>query len=234
MNPRLALPRSPFRGKYRDQWIDLARARPSTLRYALRWALSRRSGRSAIADGVPWVPFVALRWLSRHLRPDMRVFEWGSGGSTIFFSRRVREVISVEHDASWHALVAERLQREGLSSCSYELIEPRPAPAGGTDFGSGQPGHTHLCFEDYVRAIERHPEQHFDVVMIDGRARMACLRKAFDHVKVGGIVYLDNSNYDRYQPHLTAPATFERRDWAGVSPYGGDVWTQSTVWTRIR
>jgi predicted O-methyltransferase YrrM len=234
VNPRFGLPRSPFRGKYRDQWLALARERPSALRHVLRWALSRRSGRSAIADGVPWVPFVALRWLSRHVRRDMRVFEWGSGGSTIFFARRVRELISVEHDAAWHALVAERLRRERSSSCRYELIEPRPAPPGGTEFGSGQPGHTHLCFEDYVRAIERYPEGHFDMVMIDGRARMACLRAAFRHVKVGGIVYLDNSNYERYQAHLDAPPGFERRDLEGVSPYGGDVWTQSTIWTRAR
>ena len=234
MNPSIRLPRSPFRGKYRDQWLSLARQRPAALRYVLPWALSRRSGRSAIADGVPWVPFVALRWLSRQLRGDMRVFEWGSGGSTVFFARRVREVVSIEHDAAWHALVAERLGRESLSSCRYELIEPRPMPPGGTEFGSGQPGHTDLCFEDYVRAIERYPEQHFDLVMIDGRARIACLKMALRRVKVGGIVYLDNSNYERYQAHLGAPPGFERHDLAGVSPYGGDVWTQSSVFRRTR
>jgi len=231
---RLRLPRSPFHGKYREQWLSLARERPTSLRYAFRWALSRRSGRSAIADGVPWVPFVALRWLSRQLGREMRAFEWGSGGSTVFLARRLREVVSVEHDAAWHALVAERLRREGLTSCRYELIEPRPAPPGGTQFGSGQRGSTELCFEQYVRAIERYPEQHFDLVMIDGRARMACLRAAFSRVKVGGIVYLDNSNYERYQAFLVAPPGFERRDIAGVSPYGGDVWTQSTIWRRTR
>lgn len=232
MNPRLRLPRSPFYGHYREQWLTLARERPRALWYVVPWALSRRHGRSAIADGVPWIPYVALRWLSRQLQPSMRAFEWGSGGSTVFLARRVRELVSIEHDAAWHALVAERLRREGLSGCRYELIETRPAPEGGTEYGSGQRGSTHLCFEPYVRAIERYPVDHFDLVMVDGRSRMACLRAAFRHVKVGGIVYLDNSNYERYQPYLQAPPGFERRDFEGVSPYGGDVWSQSTVWRR--
>jgi predicted O-methyltransferase YrrM len=209
------------------------RQRPGAVRYAIPWALSRRQGRSAINDGMPWVPFRAQRWLSRLLSREMRVFEWGSGGSTLFLARRVREVVSIEHDAAWYELVAQRLQRSGVQNCKYQLVPPRQAPPGGTAFGSEQRDCKHLCFEAYVRAIDGYPDGHFDFVMIDGRARLACLRAAWRKVRVGGHIFLDNSNYERYQASLAGPPEFERRDIAGVSPYGGEVWTQSTVWHRL-
>lgn len=228
------LPRSPFTGRYLAQWGEVLRRRPSSIVFILPWALSRRAKHSAIADEVPWIPFRAIGKLRRLLNPRMRAFEWGSGGSTLFLSRRVSEVVSVEHDPTWYAVVAERLRAAGLSNCQYQLIPPSPARAEGTPFGSGQRGCTHLDFEAYVRAIERHPDGYFDLVMIDGRARIACLNAAWSKVRVGGLILLDNSNYDRYQPHLVSPSGFDRTDIAGVSPYAGEVWTQSTIWRRSR
>ena len=228
------LPRSPFSRRYIKQWAAVLWRRPSSVVFMLPWALSRGANRSAISDEVPWIPFRAVRWLSRQLGREMRAFEWGSGGSTLFLARRLGEVVSVEHDPTWYAVVAERLRSSGLSNCKYQLIAPSPAPRDGTRFGSGQRGSTHLDFESYVRAIERHPDGYFDLVMIDGRARIACLNAAWSKVRVGGFILLDNSNYDRYQPHLVGASGFDRTDIADVSPYGGDVWTQSTIWRRAR
>ena len=59
-----------------------------------RWSRALRPGASALADGAPWIPFAARDFLEKALRPEMRVCEYGSGGSTLFFASRVRELVS--------------------------------------------------------------------------------------------------------------------------------------------
>jgi protein-L-isoaspartate O-methyltransferase len=72
------------------------------------------------------MPFQAANWLHHYLNRNMKVFEYGSGGSTIFFAERVAEVFSVEHDSKWHAQVSRALAQRRLTNCTYELHEPKP------------------------------------------------------------------------------------------------------------
>jgi len=59
-------------------------------------------------DGlVPWITYPAFRQLQRTVRPDAKVFEFGCGGSSLWWASRAAEVTSVEHDAAWAARVAE-------------------------------------------------------------------------------------------------------------------------------
>jgi hypothetical protein len=218
----------------RAQWRAVLRKHPEAALSLVPWLLSHRPNRSPLNDEVPWIPFPALRWLERQVHAETRVFEWGSGGSTLFFARRARNVVSVEHHAEWHALVRTRLDQNGLHGCSYRLVLPRALAAGEScSFGSGQRGAEGLDFEAYVKVIAEYPDAHFDLIMIDGRARISCLKASWTKVAVGGHILLDNSNYPRYQSDLAGPANFERQHIQGVSPYRGDVWTQSTIWRRL-
>ena len=236
--------RWPITRRHWHEWRGILTRHPASAAWLVPWFASQAVTRTPLGDEAPWIPFVARRWLARQLRPGLRVFEWGSGGSTMFLARRVAQLVSVEHDAEWYELVRGRLAalgtngaREGAprSAPSYRLILPRPLLAGEiTAYGSGQPGQTHLDFEAYVRAIEEFPDAFFDLILIDGRARLACLGAALGKVRVGGHILLDNSNYPRYEGKLGCPANFERRDFPGVSPYRGAVWTQSTVFHRLR
>ena len=58
-------------------------------------------------------------------------------------------------------------------------------------------------FERYVRAIDDYPDGHFHFVSVDGRARVACLERALAKVAPGGLLILDNSQRERYQPALS-------------------------------
>ena len=58
-------------------------------------------------------------------------------------------------------------------------------------------------FERYVKAIDDYPDGHFQVVSVDGRASVACLERALPKVAPGGLLILDNSQRERYQPALT-------------------------------
>lgn len=89
-----------------------------------RWLLTQARGRDPLRIGLPWLPFRAIAWLEQVLKPDMHLFEWGSGGSTIFFSRRVGQLVSVEHDSFWYAAVASAMSTVRPRSFVYLLAEP--------------------------------------------------------------------------------------------------------------
>src|SRR5688572_30062529 len=60
-----------------------------------------------MALDVPWWTFHSAEVVEAHLasRPHAWVFEWGSGASTRWLSARAAQVVAVEHDASWAAVV---------------------------------------------------------------------------------------------------------------------------------
>src|SRR3972149_5458066 len=102
-------------GSELSAWLFVVRHRPDFLRYLVpRW-LSRIPGRTPITDRRPWMTYPAVNWLQRRVRPGMRVFEWGMGGSTMFFLNTGAHVTSVEHDAAWHDVVTRYLRDNGLA-----------------------------------------------------------------------------------------------------------------------
>lgn len=189
--------------------LGAARQTPSMLRNKLL-------RRSPLRDELPWMPFDAIAFLREYLRPDHQVFEYGSGGSTIFFARHAAHVVSIEHDASWGRVVQETLTDRGIENADLRAIAPEQRPS--AQFGSRSPGFEDASFQHYVEAIHEFPPSHFDLIVVDGRARNACLREALPHIKRGGIVVLDNSDRD-YAEGKAFYASFEKRLFRGLNPY---------------
>lgn len=141
-------------------------------------------GRDALRKGEPWIVPDALVVLKGIIKPTWRVFEWGSGGSTVFWSRNCADVISVEHLDNW-------LQRTAEMLVSFECIdnwEIRHVPADMTV----EVEH----YRNYANEILR-VEGNFDLIYVDGEAtsRQWCLDLALDRVNPGGYLLLDNSNW---------------------------------------
>ena len=72
------------------------------IRHYPAWREHLQPGKNPVDGRTPWISFSAIELLKKITRPDMRVFEYGSGGSTMFWISRVKELISVEHDLSWY------------------------------------------------------------------------------------------------------------------------------------
>ena len=53
-------------------------------------------------------------------------------------------------------------------------------------------------FEDYVKIIDIYPNENFDLIIVDGRSRVSCLKHAQDKVKVGGFILLDDTDREEY------------------------------------
>jgi hypothetical protein len=165
-----------------------------------RWGLWARS-LLAIYDpvalirlDVPWWTFEAGDRVAERLRerPATRVFEWGAGASTVWLGTRAASVHSVEHDTAW----AEDLTGLLPSNATVVAVPPEPATSA-TTVRSAKKGFEGLDFGRYVEAINETTGE-FDLIVVDGRAREACLFAALPRLAEDGLIVFDNVDRERY------------------------------------
>ncbi|MCM0640327.1 class I SAM-dependent methyltransferase [Cellulomonas wangsupingiae] len=164
---------------------------------------------------VPWWTFEAAAQVERFLagRPEARVFEWGSGASSVWLGARAGSVVSTEHDGAW----ARSLRPLLPANVALSVVPATPAGPG-SSVTSAKRGSTGLDFARYVDAIDAHDEP-FDVVVIDGRAREHCLPRALRHLAPGGVVVFDNVDRARYRAALEAHGAEVDVTWTrGLTP----------------
>lgn len=164
----------------------------------------------AIAElGVPWWTYRSIdivdAWLSARPHP-IRVFEYGSGASTLWLADRADEVVSVEHHPGFSEVMRPVLA--GRKNVAFHMVEAQKSDT--AKVGSKKPGHDGLDFAEYVGTIDRVGGE-FDLVVVDGRAREACMRAAIPHLAPGGIIVFDNSHRKRYEVAIESSGLVERR-----------------------
>jgi hypothetical protein len=211
-----------------------------SLRTFRRWRCSINGQSDPLAAEIPWITFGAVDFLESILTPQMRAFEYGSGGSTLYFCRRVAEVFSVEHDPVWYKKVTATLVKGGFKNIHPCLAEPALDPLAATQtpsdpdgYVSEDPEHQGKTFRAYAASIDVHPDASFDVVLVDGRARPSCLKHALPKVKAGGFMVVDNAERAHYQSSfsLLATAQWQRQDFSGPGPLNHYFW-QTSIWRR--
>jgi len=189
------------------------------------WAKTTFLRKNLLSAGdILWLNFPALRWLEEYIKPDMRVFEWGSGASTIYFLRKVRSLISIEHDLEWFKKVKAKI--DDLSSHNVQLrYIPADHVSAHAQLAQGEADlykSSVLSFEGrffyhYARSILDYPDASFDIILVDGRARIGCLQLSRDKVKKGGAVILDDSDRKAYRSCMNL---FNAEDWEVLNFYG--------------
>jgi hypothetical protein len=171
----------------------------------LRSAATMRSI-DASGEPVPWITYPAIEFLKQLDLSDRTVFEYGCGGSTVFWSRMAKHVDSVEH--------VEEFYREVLPTL---------------------PGNCHLTLEvypdDYVQAVARRGEP-YDVIVIDGHSRVRCSTIAPKYLKPGGLIILDNSDWFHEASANLRQADLIEVDMAGLAPINDFVSTTSFYFHR--
>lgn len=197
----------------------------SFMKYYPAWREHLKPGRNPVDDKTPWMNFAAIEFLKKITRQDMRIFEYGSGGSTMFWISRVKEVNSVEHDLSWYTNMKNKLDQQPFQNVQYILAEPVPDPRfpeksfeNPGDFISGDPMYAGKNFEQYARSIDSYPDNYFDIIIVDGRARPSCVQQGLMKLKKNGWLIIDNSERKYY----TAPFHFDRKSWK-ISTFAGPV-----------
>lgn len=149
----------------------------------------------------PWWTYPAIEFVNDYLSTHPQqacIFEYGSGASTIWLAKRAQSVISIEHDPTWHAQLNKHLEYHQ----NVMLLLTPPVPSRINEVVEYQSMKSpNLNFKDYVKSINQF-NRLFDLIIVDGRARDACVNEALNKLKPNGFIVLDNSNRKRYQTVL--------------------------------
>lgn len=153
----------------------------------------------------PWLTADMVRFLDAWLDPTDSMVEFGSGRSTLWFSKRVERLVSVEHHADWHQQISQRLRDQSDSSgVSYLLAAP----------------------DAYVGAAsDALGDRTVDIVLVDGPNRDACAAWGVERLRPGGLLVLDDAH--RYLPITTRAPSALGED----RPLRSDTWT--SFWERV-
>lgn len=166
----------------------------------LSWVKSLESDRSPVDDRIPWVVYSAHRYLADAVKSGSRVFEYGMGGSTLFFLDKGCDVVSVDHDSSWEETVRRQIP-DGAKWQGYVVAPQAIQEKSDQDESrcrSSFPGYEGLSFDDYIQVINSYPDKYFDVILVDGRSRCAAMRLAKSKLSSSGLLILDNAERPRY------------------------------------
>jgi hypothetical protein len=208
---------------------------PSQRKYVFRWLRSRKRD-SCLAAEQPWLVFDVIERLRSLPLENRQVFEYGSGGSTIYWRQRGARVTSVEHDPIWYRRMRDHHPpNDGLD---YRLVQPEHIgprtvdPSDPDGYSSADEKFSEHSFARYCRQIDEFPDNAFDVVLIDGRARPSCIKHAHRKVRTGGLLILDNADRDYYLRQAAVFLDgFTSERCRGAMP-GIDIFGETMLFTR--
>lgn len=134
------------------------------------------------------------------LKPK-KCLEWGSGASTLFFPPKLDDGalwFSVEHDWSWYNKISEGLS--SLNKNNVEVIYNHVEIDVGNDTSLVSDSDVNDSYHDFKKYISSPDDMGlFDLILIDGRARIDCLRHSIDLLDDDGVVLVHDSNLRRYR-----------------------------------
>lgn len=145
---------------------------------------------------LPWVTYPFIDFIKDRLTPNLSIFEFGSGNSTLFYAKRVQKVVSVEHDESWYKhIVANKAPNAEMV---YEKLEKNG---------------------EYSRKASTLGQQ-FDIIIVDGRDRVNCCKNSLASLAKGGVMILDDSErpiYEEARSFLKSNG-FKELPFSGIAP----------------
>jgi hypothetical protein len=188
---------------YRTGLLDKLERSESPRARHVRTLFSIFDAEEMVRMDLAWWSYPAMQRVDEFLadRPGARIFEYGAGASTLWLAKRAAQIDSVEHDVQWAESVKEMLT-DGPGNAKLHVVPPTVATAD-TTVRSGRVGHTDLDFANYVSTIDEVGGP-FDLIVVDGRARVDAFRRALDHLADDGVVVFDNIKRKRYWDVLSA------------------------------
>ena len=163
------------------------------------WFRSFKEKRSVDKDGnsVPWIAYPAIDFIKSRIKNDMKVFEYGSGASTSWWARLVKEIDSVEHNEKW-----------------FELVQKTKPTNSNVFLETGE--------EYFSRIVSM--DKKYDIVFIDGLDRNKCVEPSLSGLKENGIIIWDDSQLEEYNSgyEILYKNGFKHLFFTGISPVYND------------
>jgi len=160
------------------------------------WHRSFKEHKPVDAQGkpIPWISYPAIDFIASRVKPEMTVFEFGSGYSSLWWASRVNRVDAYENDIMWFQLVKEMSPKNMMVYLHQD--------------------------ESYFDAAAQ-MKRTYDVIVVDGVERNKCVDNAITLSGSSGVIIWDDSeqitlfqnSFDRLYS-----AGFKRVFFVGIGP----------------
>jgi hypothetical protein len=150
----------------------------------------------------PWFTYSAIHFLNSMDLHKKRVFEYGSGFSTLYFRNRGADVTSVEDNHFWK----DKIDGTSPGAAKTEIL-----------YKEGP---------DYVNAPLTFAHT-FDLIVVDGSFREECVNVAIRALSNNGMIILDNSDGYVNAAALLRKSGFLQIPFLGPGPMSAVLWETS-------
>ncbi|WP_418301563.1 hypothetical protein [Lysinibacillus fusiformis] len=124
---------------------------------------------------IPWISYPLFFFIKERIQSDFKVFEWGSGNSTLWWEKHVNKVIAVENDKGWFHKVKNAFTKEQTEILFIQL-----------EYGGA-----------YSKSIRKYND--IDIAIVDGRDRVNCAINAVESLSKTGIIIWDDTEREYYK-----------------------------------
>lgn len=146
---------------------------------------------------LPYMNSKEISDLITYLHRDCEMLEIGGGNSTLFFSRIVKKLVTIEHSKEWSDKISNDMKN--ISKCEWCIHVISPNFPQNHPFQPAEPGQ----FDDYIKFISDLEKDQFDVILIDGRDRVRSVISSIPLLRKDGILIIhDFWNRPKYHSIL--------------------------------
>lgn len=155
-----------------------------------------RSAVDSAGEALPWVTYSFIDFIKNRISQKHLIFEFGSGNSTIFYAKKAKNIVSVEHDKAWFDKI------KNTSPANAEIILCKVVANG-----------------EYSKMPVK-TRKKYHIIIVDGRDRVNCCKNALSALTPDGVLVLDDSEREFYLPALKflKKSGFKELSFSGISP----------------
>ncbi len=127
-------------------------------------------------EPIPWWTYSFNDFFIPQLTSDIEIFEYGSGNSTIFLAKIVQNITSIEHDKAFYNFQIPKIPKN--VTLKFQLLDK---------------------YNGKYSKVILNESKLFDLIIIDGRDRVNCIKNSISRLSEHGIIILDDSQRHQYQ-----------------------------------
>jgi len=142
---------------------------------------------------IPWFSYPAIEFLNHLDLRKRKIFEYGSGNSTLYWIKKCAFVFSVESNNKWFNTINEKIN----SKKAKIILETKR--------------------NKYINSIDIQTTP-YDIIVIDGIERYKCTKKAVTKLSKSGFIILDNSDWFPKTCTWLRKKKFIQIDFSGFGP----------------
>ena len=129
-----------------------------------------------------------------YLEKTTNYFEFGGGGSTVLANSysNIQKIIAIDSNIDWINKIKNNLNTNKIGFCYIDVNAPR---------NSGYPKDESKKenWELYSNSISNYNKNNFDLILVDGRFRVACAIKSYLHMNDTNILLVHDYNRTHYR-----------------------------------